>query len=166
MAQHAGDFVDTLDTYVLNDGVGGGVHAMTFPLQAEILSRTDSALAIWRSAGMPDSAGMTTVTQQLATHAYDVISQWPQVGDLMLTPIPVNDLTLRFVSGVGLRLRWSEVTENIWGWQQNPASGYSIWHMSVPGGAADSIGYTTGTEFIVPGGAGADKAFYLVKARS
>ncbi len=164
MAQHYDGFRDTLDTYILDDSYGGGVLAMTYPLEDEIVARTDSALAVWRAANAPDSAGMTTLTQQLATHALDVISIWPQPGDLTLQPMPVNNLTLYKVPVIGLRLRWSAVTQNIWGWPQSPATGYSIWRMDNIGDTADSIGYTTATQFVVPGGNSQPSGFFQVKA--
>jgi len=164
MAQHFDGFQDTLDTYVLNDGLGGGVHAMTIPLEQHILDRTDSALTIWRSQGVPDPLGMTSLSQQLATHAFEIISQWPQPGDLTLTPRPVDDLTIRWIPSIGLRLRWSAVTENIWGWEQNPAGSYSIWRRDFMGAPADSIGLTSSTQFIVPDGIAGECAFFEVRA--
>ncbi len=163
MAQHFDGFIDTLDTYILNDGYGGGVHAMTFPLEDHIVARTDSALAVWRAAGAPDSAGMTTLTAQLASHAYDVISVWPQPGDLTLPPVPVDDLTLRWIPAIGLRLRWSAVTENEVGLPIT-ATGYSIWRMDDVGDTPDSIGYTTQTQYIVPSGIDANRALFEVRA--
>jgi hypothetical protein len=163
MVQHFEGFQDTLDTYILEDGYGGGVHAMTYPLEDEIVARTDSALALWRAANLPDSAGMTTLTQQLATHALDVVSVWPQPGDLTLPPQNVDDLTLRWIPTIGLRLRWSAVTQNEVGLPIT-CSGYSIWHMNSLGATPDSIGYTTGLQFIVPDGIAAPQSFFMVKA--
>ena len=136
---------------------------MTTRLQDQIVWRTDSALDIWRANNAPDSANMTTLTTQLAAHAYDVISQWPQPGDLTLPPMPVNDLNCYYYTPVGLRLRWSPVMANEVGLPIT-CDGYSIWRMDYFGDVADSIGYTTQLQYIVPDGIAGERAFFQIKA--
>ncbi len=150
IAQHAPGFRDTLDTYILDDAHGGGILNTTYPLEDLIFARTDSALAIWRAAGQPDSAGMTALTSELAAMAYDTLSRWPGPGDLWVAPKPVTNLTFFSVSGLGLRLRWSAVTLDSLGLEITP-SAYSIWrYRSSYPGTVDSIGATTNTEYVVP----------------
>jgi hypothetical protein len=148
IAQHQSGFHDTLDTGILVDGHGGGLHLTTLPLEARIFDRTDSALAIWRAAGTPDSAGMTQLTAQLASMAFDTLHAWPGPGDLYVPPRPVRDLTVYYVPDTGLRLRWSPVTQDTLGLQITP-SAYSVWRYRTFSGIRDSIASTTSTTFVI-----------------
>jgi hypothetical protein len=163
MAQHFAGFRDTLDTYILVDGHGGGVHLTTFPLEDRIFARADSALTVWRAAGQPDSAGMTSLTFALAQMAYDTMRAWPGPGDLYAPPRAVCDLTLTWMPGLGLRLRWSPVTQDTLGAEITPL-GYSIWRYRTWSGARDSLGFTNGTTFIAPEFPGDSTAIYEVRA--
>ncbi|MCX6600002.1 MAG: hypothetical protein NT025_00340 [bacterium] len=163
MAQHFAGFRDTLDTYILVDGRGGGVHLTTFPLEDRIFARGDSALAVWRAAGQPDSAAMTTMTFALAHMAYDTMRLWPGPGDLYVPPRAVQNLTLYWVPGLGLRLRWSPVTQDTLGAQITPA-GYTIWRYRRWSSARDSLGFTSGRMFVVPEYPGDSTAIYEVRA--
>lgn len=162
IAQHAPGFRDTLDTYILDDAHGGGILNTTYPLENLIFARVDSALTLWRAAGQPDSAGMTTLSTQLATMAWDTLSRWPGPGDLWVAPKPVTNLTLLSVPDVGLRLRWSAVTEDSLGLAITPST-YTVWrYRSAYPGTVDSIGATTATEFVVP--ADSVSGVYYVRA--
>lgn len=163
ITQHYDGIRDTLDTNVLVDGHGGGVHMMTFPLENQIFERGDSALAVWRAAGMPDSAGMTNLTFELARMAYDTIRAWPGPGDLYVPAKAVDDLTLHWIPETGLRLRWSAVTQDTLGFPCAP-SGYSIWRYRTFASTRDSIGFTTGTAFDVPEYSGDTTAYYEIRA--
>jgi hypothetical protein len=163
MAQHFAGFRDTLDTYILVDGHGGGVHLTTFPLEDRIFHIADSAVADWRELEEPDSLRMTALTFALAQMAYDTMRAWPGPGDLYVPPRAVPDLTLRWVPGLGLRLRWSPVTQDTLGAEITPA-GYSIWRYRQWTSARDSVGFTSGRMFVVPEYPGDSTAIYEVKA--
>jgi len=163
MAQHFAGFRDTLDTYVLVDGHGGGVHLTTFPLEDQIFEIADSAMADWRLLERPDSLRMTALTFALAQMAYDTMHAWPGPGDLYVPPRAVSNLTLFWVPGVGLRLRWSPVTRDTLGALITPA-GYSIWRFRTWPGSRDSVGFTTGRMYIVPEYPGDSTATYEVRA--
>lgn len=163
IAQHTTGFHDTLDTYILADSHGGGVHATTLPLEDRIFHQTDSALAIWRQQGSPNPVGMAAVSQELATLAYDSLAHWPGAGDLWVAPRPVTDLTLASVPGQGLVLRWSPVTLDTLGLTIVP-SGYTIWRYSANGTHRDSLGRTTVTSFLVPESPDSAFATYSVRA--
>jgi hypothetical protein len=163
LAQHVAGFHDTLDTYILADGHGGGVHATTLPLEDQIFARTDSALAVWRQAGAPNPAGMSALSAELAALAYDSLAHWPGPGDLWVPPRRVHDLTLAHVPGQGLQLRWSAVTEDTLGLPISPA-GYSIWRRSAAMTAADSVGTTTQTTYWVSEPADSSYGVFEVRA--
>jgi hypothetical protein len=162
LAQHAPDFRDTLDTYFLEDGHGGGIHATTFPLEDFIFARADSAIAQWRATGQPDSASMTMLTAQFARMVYDTLRMWPRPGDLWCPPKSVNTLTLYRVPGQGIRLRWLPVTQDTLGLSIVPA-GYSIWHMRNWPSTYDSVGFTTSTNYMLTNPADS-VGIYVVKA--
>lgn len=163
MTQHAPGFRDTLDTNVLVDGHGGGIFLTTFPLEDLIFSRGDSTLAMWRAAGMPDSMASVQLSAELSRMAYDTIRAWPGPGDLWVNPKAVHDLTLWSVQNIGLRLRWSAVTQDTLGNPITPA-GYTIWRQRRWTSARDSLGFTTGTSFVVPEYPGDSSAVYEVRA--
>jgi hypothetical protein len=164
LAQHRPDFHDTLDTYVIVDGHGGGVYATTFPTEDRVFQRADSALAIWRAAGHPDSASMTTLSAELAAMAYDSLHDWPRPGQLWVMPRAVTDLTLLYSPAIGLRLKWTAVTEDTLGYPINPA-GYSVWRRDPNNGHMDSIATVTSTEYVMPLPASGTEGVYLVIAR-
>jgi hypothetical protein len=163
IAQHAPGFHDTLDTYILVDSHGGGVHATTFPLEDLIFARTDSALAIWRALNSPDSAGMTALTAQLARMAYDTLRLWPGPGDLWVAPRPVTTLTLYYTPEQGLMLRWLPVTEDSLGLPITP-SGYSIWRFSPFWDRPDSVSFTDSTCWQVTDPPDSAQGFFEVRA--
>jgi hypothetical protein len=163
LAQHFNGFRDTLDTYVLVDGHGGGVHLTTFPLEDRIFMITDSAMFDWRAQDDPDSAQMTALTFALAHMAYDTMRAWPGPGDLWVTPKAVHNLTLYWVPNVGLRLRWSAVTQDTLNVPITP-SGYTIWRYRNRLTVRDSVGFATGTSYIVPEYPGDLSAYYEVTA--
>jgi hypothetical protein len=163
MAQHFAGFRDTVDTYILVDGHGGGVHLTTFPLEDQIFEIADSAIADWRLLERPDSLRMTVLTFALARMAYDTMRTWPGPGDLYVPPRAVQNLTLYWVPGSGLRLRWSPVTQDTLGAQITPA-GYSIWRYRTWTSARDSVGFTNGRTYIVPEYPGDSTATYEVRA--
>jgi len=161
--QHQPGFHDTLDTYMLVDGHNGGIFAQTFPLEDRIFQRADSALAIWREAGQPDSAGMTQLSAQLAAMAYDSLHDWPRSGQLWITPRPVTGLTMYDIPGSGLHLKWNPVTQDTLGVPITP-SGYTIWRCDANTGHMDSVTTTTASEYLMPVPADSAKGVYLVKA--
>lgn len=149
MAQHAEGFVNQLDTYFLEDGQGGGLQLTTYPLEDSFFDRADSALALWRAANAPDSAGMTALTAELAFEALTVLSVWPQPGDVCVFPKEVTALSVQYELGVGMVLHWDVVTENDCGLPIE-LSGYAVWvYDSVPFNPdnADSLGFTTDSTF-------------------
>lgn len=153
LAQHFDGFRDTLDTYVLNDAYGGGVHPTTFPLEDRIFAQADSALAVWRAAGEPHAAEMTLLSARLAQMAYDTLSVWPQAGDLTLPPQPVDGLTSRYIDGAGVRLRWYAVRQNTVGLPVTPTH-YDVWAFSsIPFVRAQGefLGSTPDTVYTIPG---------------
>ncbi|HEY3294771.1 MAG TPA: hypothetical protein VGL38_05000 [bacterium] len=164
LAQHQPGFHDTLDTYMLVDGHGGGVLAATYPLEDRIFQRADSALAVWRTAGHPDSAGMTTLSAQLATMAYDSLHDWPRPGQLWVQPRAVAGLTAYNVPDVGLRFRWDAVTQDTLGFPISPA-GYTLWRSDANTGHLDSITTTTATQVVIPVPTDSTRGTYVVKAR-
>jgi hypothetical protein len=166
IGQHASDFHDTLDTYILNDGRGGGLHVITLPLEDQIFAATDSALALWRVQNLPDSAGMTELSADFASLTYQRLSQWPQPGDLHLTPSAVNDVTVQFQNGAGLVLHWSPVATDTMGLPVIPV-GYSIFHsdsLSFPPAFTDSLGFTADTLFVIPAPPDNFSGFFRVRA--
>jgi len=162
LGQHTPGFIDTLDTYILVDGHGGGVHVMTFPLEDSILARTDSALAVWRTSAA-DSADMVVLEAELATMAFDVISVWPGPGDLWVPPRAVTTLSLYWVPDLGLRLRWNAVTEDTLGLQITP-SGYTVWRQSLLSEQPDSLAFTTATSYVIEGLPADSLGFFEVRA--
>jgi hypothetical protein len=164
LAQHQEGFHDTLDTYVIVDGHGGGVYAETFPLEDRIFQRTDSALAIWRAAGHPDSVGMTTLSGQLAAMVYDSLSTWPRPGQLWVQPRAVNNLTAYCVPGQGLRLLWSPVTEDTLSYPITP-SGYTVYQRNLNTGHLDSLTTVTSTQYIYPIPADSVRGGFEVRAQ-
>lgn len=162
LAQHFNGFRDTLDTYVLVDDHGGGVHLTTFPLEDQIFDIADSAMADWRELEWPDSTRMTALTFALAHMAYDTMHAWPGPGDLWVPPKAVRNLTLYWVPNLGLRLRWSAVRQDTLGVPITP-SGYTIWRYRNMLSARDSLGFTTGTSYIVPEFPGDSSAIYEVR---
>lgn len=154
-----------LNTYILVDGCGGGLHMTTFPLEDSVFCRADSALAVWRAAGEPDSAGMAELTAQLADMAYATLSDWPQPGDVSAQPLPIDDLTAHFSDDQGSVLRWSDIVMDIIGLPMTP-SGYEIWKYEdypLAADAGDSLGFTADTFFVIPGQAEDLRAFFEVR---
>ncbi|MFH1011076.1 MAG: hypothetical protein V1784_07570 [bacterium] len=149
MAQHAQGFINQLDTYCLEDGQGGGLYRTTYPLEDSFFDRVDSALALWRAANAPDSAGMTDLTAQMAAEARAVLSAWPQPGDVCVMPKEVTGLTIQYEPSIGMVLHWEAVTENYCGLPIEP-SGYAVWaYDSLPFDPhhADSLGFTKDSAF-------------------
>lgn len=164
LAQHQPGFHDTLDTNVLVDGHGGGVYATTLPLENRMFQIADSALTVWRAAGSPDSAGMTTISAQLAALAYDSLHDWPRPGQLWVPPRPVTELTAYYIPGTGLRLRWDAVTEDTLGFPITP-SGYTIWRCNADTGHLDSMTTVTAAQYTFSLPSDSARGVYLVKAR-
>jgi hypothetical protein len=161
IAQHAAGFHDTLDTYILNDGMGGGLYATTFPLEDYVIARTEDSLAIWRAQNIAPPASMIELTSQLADTVYEVLSAWPPI----LPPQAIDDLTIRRI-GDDLQLRWSAVEYNIHNRPVTP-TGYSVWKYQEFPLSPDSgsyLGTTTGTVFTVPVNLITERAFFSVRA--
>lgn len=162
-AQHATGFHDSLDTYVLYDGLGGGLRMTTFPLEDYVLARAYDSLDVWRSQGV-DGATMGSLTTALADSVYAVLSQWPRPGDSMLPPQPIADLTIKLAAGAGLVLNWSAVTTNT---HDLPVEGveYSIWRYDeLPGtGTELFLDRITDTEFTIPEQEISERAFFEVR---
>ncbi|MBU1920629.1 hypothetical protein KKG66_07270, partial [bacterium] len=163
-AQHADWFHDSLDTYILYDGLGGGLHTTTFPLEEYVVARTNDSLDLWRSQGIVPAASMSSLSSELADSVYAVLSQWPRPGDSMLPPKPIGDLTIAIEEGVGLILNWSAVTENT---HDLPLQGveYSIWRYSEYPAAGSEIflDRITETVFTIPENEISDSAFFEVR---
>lgn len=161
IAQHYDGFRDTLDTYILNNGVGGGIHATTFPLEDTIFARAEARLALWRDTTQFSRWDMAHLTAELARMAYDSLVNWPGPGDLIAPPRAPRDLTARFTTSGDVRLRWSAVTEDTLGAEITP-TGYTIWRAMDADGSFDSVGFTAETEFVMP--CEAERGFFRVRA--
>ena len=164
LAQHQPGFHDTLDTNVLVDGHGGGLYATTLPLEDRIFASTDSALAIWRAAGQPDSAGTTSISARFAQLAYDSLNPWPRPGQLWVPPRAVTSLTLYYIPNTGLRLHWSAVTQDTLSFPITP-SGYTIYRSRTGSGILDSLTTVTATQYTFPLPPDSSRGAYIVKAR-
>jgi hypothetical protein len=164
LAQHAAGFHDTLDTYILYDGLGGGLYTATFPLEDYVIAKTNDSLNVWRSQGIVPAAAMSSLSSLLADTVYNVLSQWPRPGESMLPPKSVADLTASLVEGAGLVLKWSAVTVNT---HDLPLQGveYSIWQYdSDPGeGTELFLDRITGTEYTIPENMLTSRAFFEVR---
>lgn len=163
LAQHRDGFHDTLDTYILNNGVGGGIHNTTFPLEDTIFARTEPWLSSWRTAGVPNATEMTQLSAELAQMAYDSLVDWPGPGDLIAPPKAVTDLTLYFIPDEGLRLRWSPVTEDTLGAPITP-TGYAISFCDSIGEEWSIVGFVDGAlnETTIPIEETGECGFYTV----
>jgi hypothetical protein len=165
LAQRGLEANRALNTYILVDEQGGGLHMTTFPLEDSAFSRADSALAVWRAAGEPDSAGMAELTAQLARAAYAALSVWPRPGDVVVQPYPVQNLTAYFLDAQGVVLRWPRVVKDIIGWPMTP-SGYAVWQYDdypVTPNTGDSLGFTSDTFFVIQGYMDDPKALFGVQ---
>ncbi len=164
LAQHAEGFHDTLDTYLLYDGLGGGIHTTTFPLENYVIQRTNDSLDSWRSQGIVPAASMGSLTSELADSVYSVLSEWPRPGDSMLPPKEIEDLTVTLVEGSGLVLNWSAVTENTHDLPLQNVE-YSIWHYTdfPDAGVGIFLDQITGTDFIIPENDILNRAFFEVR---
>ncbi|MDD5088877.1 MAG: carcinine hydrolase/isopenicillin-N N-acyltransferase family protein [bacterium] len=148
-AQHYDGFCDTLDTYILNNGVGGGIHATTFPLEDTIFARAEARIATWRDTTRFSKWDMARLTAELARLAYDSLSGWPGPGDLIAPPRAPQNLTAWFTVSHDVQLRWSAVTQDTLGAEIAPR-GYTIWRAISAGGPFESVGFTAETEFTMP----------------
>ncbi|MBI5060196.1 hypothetical protein HZB60_10500 [candidate division KSB1 bacterium] len=165
-AQHFDGWQDTLDTYILNDGRGGGIHLTTFPLESYVFEQTLPLLNQWRAANAPDSAAMIALSTQLCDTVYERLAAWPQPGETMLAPGPVQQLTVSNRVDNGLRLRWLPPDTNVAGLPTVPAT-YAIF--SATELLADPDLWTfldrvTATEFVIAAGATDLRRFYFVRA--
>jgi hypothetical protein len=163
--QHFDGWRDTLDTYVLNDGNGGGVHLTTLPLEEYVFNTTAPLLAAWRAANAPDPTAMLALSTQLCDTVLERLTAWPRPGETMLPPGPVQLLTINYRLSSGLQLRWFAPDTNIAGLPMTPTS-YAIYSATNLNTAPDTwtfVTEVTTTNATLPAPTGGLK-FYFVRA--
>jgi hypothetical protein len=82
-----------LDTYALDDGLGGGVFAYTGPIEDWILARTEARLAEWR-ASVPTPQAVSGTQNEIALQAYWCFLSSSVPNDSLSAPLNLACRTL------------------------------------------------------------------------
>jgi hypothetical protein len=114
---------DAIDTWKLVDERGLGFQTFLNTLEAEIVTVGDSAVALWRSVGLPSQQEVEAFQNDLATYAHSQMDLWG--------PPQSPQITLDWQTPDQVLLDWAEITEDVFN-RPITVSGYTIYSSDSP----------------------------------
>jgi hypothetical protein len=148
---------DTMDTWRLVDDRGQGLLPLLVSLENQAIFKGDSALAVWRSAGLPAPTVAAFLQNSIASYTYSQLNAWGPPVD------PVVSLTR--LNPNQIQLSWPPVTTDIFG-RPVTITGYTIYQSTqAPYNrlSGDSLTTVTSSPITLP--ATGSNRMYQVRAR-
>lgn len=109
---------DVLDTWRLVDERGQGLLPLLVSLENQANFKGDSALAVWRNAGLPAPPIAAFLQNSIASYTYAQLNAWGPPVD--------PDVSLTRLSPTQVRLNWSPVSTDVLG-RPITVTGYTIY---------------------------------------
>jgi hypothetical protein len=148
---------DALDTWRLMDDRGQGLLPLLVSLENQAISRGDSALAVWRQAGLPAPGIAAFLQNTIATTTFNQLNAWGPPVD--------PEVSLTRLNPTQIRLDWSPITTDIFG-RPLTVTGYTIYQSAqAPYNRLSGDSLTTVTASPVTLPASSTNQFYQVRAR-
>jgi hypothetical protein len=114
---------DAIDTWRLVDDRGLGFQTFLNGLEQEIVAAGDSALALWRTLGMPPSQEVEDFQNDLAAYAYLHMDAWG--------PPQVPQVTFEWQTPDQVLLDWNEIIEDVFN-RPITVSAYTVYTADSP----------------------------------
>ncbi|MFH1861960.1 MAG: hypothetical protein ABH878_04025 [bacterium] len=134
---------DAIDTWRLLDERGYGLLPLLLSLENQAFSLADSALAIWRTQGIPASDIVEELQNSIAVESYAALDAW--------SPPQAPEITALWLGSDQIQLNWSPVNQDVFG-RPLTVSAYSIYASTQPfynREAEDSLTTTSSPPIII-----------------
>ena len=148
---------DIIDTWRLNNGQGGGLLVDLRTLESLYYGRVRSMLESWRN-NFPSQQRVESAQNRIASTVCNLMMRYNP-------SVQVEDIERRR-EGDFIRLSWKEITENPFG-DEMKVKGYSVYHSEAlfrDPAAAELVGFTSGTEYLVSTAEYLETGFFQVWA--